>query len=114
MRKVAWKFYAARRGYDLYELIYSGYFKSHKQYCTWCEGRDVEPLTKDEYATYVAEVEKTKPKPKKPAAKKPAAKAKPIAVKKPVAAKKPAAKKPAAKPKAAPTRVKRVVAKDED
>ena len=103
MSKVAWKFYAARRGYDLYELIYSGYFKSHEQYCTWCKGRDVEPLTKDEYATYEAEVEKTKPKPKKPATKKPAAKAKPVA-----------AKKPATKPKAASTRAKRTVAKDED
>ena len=97
MSKVAWKFYAARRGYDLYELIYGGYFKSYEQYCTWCDGRDVEPLTKDEYATYVAEVEKTKPKPAKPAAKKPVA-----------------AKKPAAKPKAAPARARRVVAKDED
>lgn len=126
MSKVAWKFYAARRGFDLYELIYSGYFKSHEQYCTWCLGRDIEPLTKDEYATYSAEVEKTKPKPKKPVVKKPVTKAKPAAVKKPVAkvkpvaakkpapAKKPAVKKPVAKLKAAPIRAKRVVAKDED
>ena len=114
MSKVAWKFYAARRGFDLYELIYSGYFKSHEQYCTWCKGRDIEPLTKDEYATYSAEVEKTKPKPENPVAKKPVAKAKPVAVKKPVAIKKPAVKKPAAEQKAAPTRTKRAVAKDED
>lgn len=129
MSKIAWKFYAARRGYDLVELIYSGYFKSYGQYCEWCDNRDVAPLLEKEYNDHNRGVLKPKPKPKpklkpkppvakkpavkKPVAKKPVEEEKPVAVKKPVI-KKTMAKKPVAKSKTAMAPAKRIVPKVED
>ena len=57
--KIAWNFFAKRRGHDLSRMLQEGRFSNYADYAKWCDSKSVVPLSENEFKLH----QPVKPKP---------------------------------------------------
>ena len=52
--KIPWDFFAKRRGHNLSKMISQGKFRSYSDYTSWCERKDVAPISEKEFKSFLS------------------------------------------------------------